>query len=77
MKTYFPPVDTIRQALVANPPNKLEFYKKYNVPPAWMYAFMSESRRAVANRYEFITKIVRYLETECGVVFKVDDTFAQ
>lgn len=77
MQTYFPPIDTIKRALIANPPNKLEFYKKYDVSPNWLYAFMSESPRAVANRYEVITKIVRYLETEKGVVFRVDGTFAQ
>lgn len=77
MRTYFPPVDTIKQALVANPPNKLEFYKKYDVSPTWLYAFMSAGPRPAANRYEAIAKVVRYLETERGVVFRVDGTFAQ
>lgn len=77
MRTYFPPIDTIKQALVANPPNKLEFYKKYDVSPTWLYAFMSDGPRPAANRYEAIAKIVSYLETEKGVVFRVDGTFAQ
>lgn len=67
----FPDVESVRDAFKYHAPaDKLAFYRETGIKPHWVYAFISKRPNAGPPRYDYIVKIVQYLETTCGVTFE-------
>lgn len=71
----FPDLEVVRDAFQQLRPQGLEFYTRTGIKPNWTYGFVTNRHGWGSPKYEHLVKIIDYLETEKGVVFKADGTW--